>query len=461
LRAAAAIRSLRFRLLAGALVWIACALLAAGMILADLFREHVQQRVEAELEIHLDQLTALLAKIPDSPLRLTGELSDPRFRRPLSGLYWQIEGPGGERLRSRSLWDQILALPSDTITDGEIHRHDVVPGPAEPRLVVLERSVVLPAATTPVRLAVGADTLLVEESTAALARTLTLSLTVLGLALLAAAVVQVEVGLRPLARLRRELAAVRGGLRRRFAAAAVPVEVEPLVEDLNLLLEHSEQVLARTRVQAGNLAHALKADLTVLANEVRELVPANVAEAAPGLEVRLERMRRHLVHHMARARAAAARGVPGVGTEVTTVVAGLVRTLERLHAERRLAIEVDLAEGPRFGGEREDLQEMLGNLMDNACKWARGRVRVTCRAEGRDTLLLAVEDDGPGLPAERDAILPAPGVRLDESVSGTGLGLAVVRDLAELYGGSLRLGEAEAGLGGLRAELRLPAARRG
>ena len=441
-------------------MWVACALVAANVILADLFREHVQRRVEAELETHLDQLTAMLeTAAPDGRLRLVGELSDPRFRRPLSGLYWQVDGPGGERLRSRSLWDQVLTLPPDTLTDGEVHRHDLGPGPAEPRLVVLERSVVLPDRTTPVRLTVAADARLVGEPAAAFARTLALSLAVLGLALLAAAVVQVEVGLRPLARLRRELAAVRGGLHRRFATTAVPIEVEPLTQDLNLLLEHSEAVLARARVQAGNLAHALKADLTVLANEVRELAPANVAEAAPRLEARLERMRRHLDHHMARARAAAARGVPGVGTEVTTVVAGLTRTLERLHAERGLAIEVSLSDGLRFGGEREDLQEMLGNLMDNACKWARRRVRVAGRAEGRDTLLLAVEDDGPGLPAERRAALPVPGVRLDESVPGTGLGLAVVRDLAELYGGALRLDEAEVGLGGLRAELRLPAAR--
>jgi signal transduction histidine kinase len=168
-------------------------------------------------------------------------------------------------------------------------------------------------------------------------------------------------------------------------------------------------------------------------------------------------MRRHLDRRMARAQAAAARGVPGVGTEVVAVVAGLARTLERLLAGRALAIDIDLPPGLRFGGEREDLQEMLGNLMDNACKWARHRVRVASWSEGRDALVLAVEDDGPGLPAERRAAVPAPGVRLDESVPGTGLGLAVVRDLAELYGGTLRLGEAP--LGGLRAELRLPATR--
>ena len=448
-----ATRSLRFRLLAGALVWTACALAVAGIILADLFREHVRRALEAELVIHLNQLTATL-EAPDGQPRLAHELSDPRFQRPLSGLYWQVEVPDDGMLRSRSLWDQVLGLPPDMVADGEVHRHEV-PGPAEPRLVVVERSVVLPRATTPLRLAIGADARLVEEPAGTFARTLAVSLVVLGLALLAAAMVQVEVGLRPLARLRQELAAVRSGLRKRFATS-VPVEVEPLTEDLNLLLEHSEAVLARARVQAGNMAHALKADLAVLTNEVRELTPANVAQTAPGLEGRLERMRRHLDHHMARARAAAARGVPGVGTEIGPVASGLARTLERLHAERGIRIELDLQPGLRFGGEQEDLQEMLGNLMDNACKWARRRARVAGRAEGRNAVVLAVEDDGLGMPDQSYAV-PSPGVRLDESVPGTGLGLAIVRDLAELYGGVLRLGKAE--LGGLCAELRLPPAR--
>lgn len=449
-------RSLRFRLLAGALVWTALALAVAGAILADLFREHVQERVEAELVTHLDQLTVAFEVGSDAWPRLARRLSDPRFERPLSGLYWQALVGDRQELRSRSLWDQSLALPLDRLAAGELHRH-ALPGPAGAPLLLVERTVLLEGARAPLRLAVAAETRLVEEPAAAFARTLTLSLAVLGLSLLGAAVVQVEVGLRPLARLRRELSAVRLGLRKRFATS-VPVEVEPLTQDLNLLLEHSEAVLARARVQAGNLAHALKAELAVLTNEVRELTPANVAEVAPGLGRRLERMRLHLDHHMARARAAAARGVPGVGTEVGEVVSGLVRTLERLHADRDLAFELDLAPGLRFGGEREDLQEMLGNLMDNAGKWARRRVRVSGRAAEEGGLVLAVEDDGPGLPPERQEAVPAPGVRLDETVPGAGLGLAIVRDLAELYGGSLRLGRA-GGPGGLLAELHLPAAR--
>jgi signal transduction histidine kinase len=182
----------------------------------------------------------------------------------------------------------------------------------------------------------------------------------------------------------------------------------------------------------------------------------NLDEAAARITSQVELMRRHVDYHMARARAAAARGVPGVGTPVALSVAGLTRTLERLHAERALEILVDVPSQHRFGGEREDLDEMLGNLMDNACKWARHRVRVTSGALDGARLVLKVEDDGPGLPpGQREAAL-APGVRLDESVPGAGLGLAVVRDLAQLYGGALELGGSD--LGGLKAELRLPAA---
>ena len=445
--------SLRFRLLAGGLVWTACALVVAGLVLAGLFRQHVERRLDEDLTAQLDQLTAALALEPDGRPRLAVDLADPRFRRPLSGLYWQVEGPGGHLLRSRSLWDEVLRLPPYATASDQVRRHEL-PGPAEPRLVVLERAVVPPGGRL-TRLAVAADARLVDEPVAAFARTMTLSLAVLAAALLAAAVVQVEVGLRPLARLRRDLAAVHTGRRRRFKTA-VPAEVRPLTEDLNSLLEHGEAILARARLQAGNLAHALKTDLAVLANEVEGLTPANAAERAGHIRDRLERMRRHVDRHTARARAAAARGVPGVATDVGACAGGLARALGRLHADRGVAIALDVPPDLRFAGEEADLQEMLGNLTDNACKWARGRVRVSARLAGTDALSLAVEDDGPGLPPERRAAVLAPGVRLDETVPGTGLGLAVTSDLARLYGGALLLGEAA--LGGLRAELRLPAA---
>ncbi|SMH37057.1 sensor histidine kinase [Azospirillum agricola] len=452
--------SLRFRLLAGAAVWIALALAAAGIVLSGLFQDHVERRFRAEMANHLEQLAAGLELDPAGRPVLRAPLSDPRFRRPLSGLYWQVGGPEGTILRSRSLWDGALALPAaggpGEADDGGIHQHDVA-GPSGQPLAVVERSILLPERPDPIRIAVAADRAEMAAVTDAFDRTLALSLGALALALIAAALVQVKVGLEPLARLRRELTELRAGRRKRFAGA-MPAEVTPLVEDLNALLAHAEEVVGRGRLQAGNLAHALKTNLAVLANEARALedqqAPADAASArriAQGIAA----MRRHVDHHMARARAAASRGVPGISTPVADSAAGLVRVMGKLHAAAGLALDLDVAPGHLFAGEREDLDEMLGNLVDNACAWAVGRVAIACRAEA-GMLVVTIDDDGPGLPEERREEVLLPGIRLDESVPGTGLGLAVSRDLARLYGGDLRL--TDSALGGLRAELRLPAA---
>ncbi|CAO3357259.1 ATP-binding protein [Azospirillum palustre] len=451
--------SLRFRLLAGAAVWVALALMLAGWIIADLFQTHVRQRFDAELANHLEQLAAVLEIDADGKPALRQPLSDPRFRRPLSGLYWQVGESAAAPLRSRSLWDSVLELPADRVGDdggegGGLHRHDAA-GPANQSLIVLERFVLLPERTEPIRIALAADRAELAGVTRAFNATLALSLAVLAAALIAAALIQVQIGLRPLSRLRGELTEVRGGRKKRFDGT-MPTEIRPLVEDLNALLAHAEEVVGRGRLQAGNLAHALKTNLAVLANEAGALDERNARAVGPAMVRQVELMRRHLDHHMARARAAAARGVPGVGTPVADCVAALARVMRKLHAAAGVDIAVDAPAGLLFAGEREDLDEMLGNLLDNACKWARGRVGVTCRAEAGGMLSVTLDDDGPGLPGDsRDAALE-PGVRLDESMPGTGLGLAVVRDVARLYGGDIRLDASP--LGGLRAVLRLPAA---
>jgi len=445
--------SLRFRLLAGAAVWIALALAVAGFILSSLFQDHVRRRFEAELATHLEQLAALLELDADGRLAVRQPLSDPRFRRPLSGLYWQV-GAGDAALRSRSLWDGVLALPPDTLASGDLHRH-VMAGPAGQTLTVLERTVVLPDRAEPDRVAVAADQGELVRVTHAFNMTLALSLGVLAMALIAAALVQVQVGLRPLARLRDELADVRAGRKKRFAAP-MPTEVQPLVEDLNALLTHAEEVVGRGRLQAGNLAHALKTNLAVLANEAGTLNEGNARAVGATIARQIEVMRRHVDHHMARARAAASRGVPGISTPVLECAATLARVMRTLHAAADLDIAVDVAPEHVFAGEREDLDEMLGNLVDNACKWARRRVVIASRSEAGGMLTLTVDDDGPGLPEERREAVLRPGVRLDESVPGAGLGLAVVRDLARLYGGDARLQASP--LGGLRVALRLPSA---
>ena len=442
--------SLRFRLLAGAVVSLLLALAIAGWVLSDLFQRHLRDRFDQELANHLDQLAANLGIDPEGRPILERPLSDPRFQRPLSGLYWQVAVDRAPLLRSRSLWDGTLELPVDSLNDGDLHRH-LSHGPDNAPVIVVERSVHLEGAPQRFRLAAAEARSALDRAQDEFDRTLAVSLGMLTLVLALAAAVQVTVGLRPLARLRRELADIRGGRRKSFDAA-VPLEVKPLVDDLNHLLAHSTEVVERARVQAGNLAHALKSGLAVIANELDRVAGAEAAS----LRERLDAMSRQVNHHLSRARAAAASGLPGWRTEVAPVVAALTRALGSLHADRATEVVIEVPAGLAFAGEREDLEELLGNLMDNACKWSAGRCRISARAAGAGRLTVTVEDNGPGLPEGSEAVVQGRGVRLDESVPGTGLGLGIVRDLCELYGGSLILGRSE--LGGLKAELILPAA---
>ena len=215
----------------------------------------------------------------------------------------------------------------------------------------------------------------------------------------------------------------------------MPSEVQPLVDDLNALLEHADEVVERARLQTGNLAHALKTNLAVLTNEMQRLQHGASVDI-PLLSQQVGAMRRRMDFHMARARAAAARGVPGAGADLGPCAPALARAMRKVHGDRALDIAINIPKGARFAGEGQDLEEMLGNLVDNACKWSRRRVTVGCQIEG-NRLLIIIDDDGPGLPADRRQQVLTVGVRLDDSVPGSGLGLGVVRDLARLDGGEM------------------------
>ncbi|MFN3627131.1 MAG: ATP-binding protein, partial [Parvibaculum sp.] len=235
-----------------------------------------------------------------------------------------------------------------------------------------------------------------------------------------------------------------------------PAEIEPLAEELNGLLEGNREVLERARTHVGNLAHALKTPLSVLTNEARS------HDGPFGETVRRTtmQMREQIDRHLARARMAASANVLGANTPVKPVLKRIANALERIHAERGIAIEIDCADETGFRGEAQDLEEVAGNLIDNACKWAEENVRVTVTAAGierrnRPYILIAVEDDGPGLPEEARKTALKRGARLDESKPGSGLGLSIVTEIAELYGGELKLETSS--LGGLKAALYLPA----
>jgi signal transduction histidine kinase len=260
-------------------------------------------------------------------------------------------------------------------------------------------------------------------------------------------------GLSPFTELRERLAAVRDGRDRRVDGR-YPSEVQPLVDDLNALLEHREQTVQRAIAKAGDLAHALKTPLAVLAHEAEAADAAGHGELAAIMSQQVERMRRQMDYHLAHARAAASGATPGARCSVKESAEGLSRTLLRLHAGRGVAIDVRVAAEHSVRSQREDVDEMLGNLLDNACKWAKSRVTVESAAH-EDDVVITVDDDGPGLdPSMRDVVLQR-GVRADEAAPGSGLGLAIVRDLAELYGGSIALSRSPDG--GVRARLQLPA----
>ncbi len=480
-------RSLRWRLLAATLVALLVALALAGLLLTGLFREHVLRQFEATLVAQLDQVTASL--VFDDPARPALDptlLSDPRWQRPYAGLYWQVDAIDGARpargvLRSRSLWDTVLAVEDDALIDGVVHVHRVA-GPQGSDLLLVERAVRPEAAPDRAwRLLVAGDLAATQAAAADFGRVLAASLLGLGLLLGGAALLQVRVGLAPLRALQGALGDLHRGDHARLDGQ-FPAEVQPLVDDFNAVLDRHGEVVARARTQAGNLAHAIKTPLAVLtqaARPARAEVPAAAAETAslaPLVREQVAVIQRHVDWHLARSRAAATRGLPGARAPVAPVVEGLVRVLARVHAERGLVWRVDPIDARCvFAGEVQDLQEMLGNLMDNACRWARRSVHVSVFRDGAGDgsparLAIVVEDDGPGIaPARRVEVL-ARGIRLDETVPGSGLGLAIVQDLAALYGGTLSLGadgdgrvDGGAGAddrarGGLQVRLWLPAA---
>ncbi|MDP1657558.1 MAG: sensor histidine kinase [Hylemonella sp.] len=467
-------RFLRWRLLGATLVAVSVALLGAGFLLSSLFRTHVTAQFEAQLLRQLDQLTAALEPDAQQRPQLTSSLSDPRWQTPYSGLYWQIEAQGAadaaatpERpvLRSRSLWDTELPLPRDTLGQADVHRH-LIPGPNGQVLLALERSVQFIAsapsassaaaqATPGWRLVVAGDVAELESAVASFSRQLGLSLAVLGAALLAAAWAQVTLGLLPLRKLQAAVQSIRQGREQRLEGA-FPAEVDPLVQDFNQVLDQNEQVVKRARQMAGNLAHAIKTPLAVISNLAED--PGSAPRAwASQLQEQVATIRHQVDWHLGRARASSA-GVAGLRTEVEPVLQGLVRVMRKVHAQREgrpgLTINVlPMAAGLQFAGESQDLQEMAGNLLDNACKWAHSRVQlVASQAQGQ--LHITIEDDGPGLSETERGRVFERGVRADERTPGTGLGLDIARELAGLYQGEVRLDASR--LGGLKAELMLP-----
>ncbi|SFK12654.1 ATP-binding protein [Methylocapsa palsarum] len=436
-------------------------LLAAGLVLSAIYRRTAEASFDQRLGVYLRALVADIATPGEGGREGADELSDPQFELALSGWYWQVTRLDGDKPRvrgSRSLFAARLPRLANQGVPAGLGgaRRGYVKGPDDRPLRMLER--VIDAGDQGlylVQVAAKSDELDAQISRFEFDLVVTFAL--LAIALLGSSALQLRYGLRPLRRLQEGVASIRRGDAEKIDGD-FPQDIAPLAGEINLLIAANRTVAERARTQVGNLAHALKTPLSVIVNEAS----ADAGALAGKVEEQAQVMRDQITYYLDRARVAVRAGAVTGSTDVGPVIDGLVRTFQKIYRERGVNFSAAAQEAVRFLGERQDLEEMIGNLVDNAGKWAASEVSVSVEPEAprsaaeRAYLRIVIDDDGPGLAAEQRESALRRGLRLDETKPGSGLGLSIVVDLAGLYGGALALDESPTG--GMRATLRLPAA---
>lgn len=446
-------RSLRFRLFALAALVLAAALLVTGLSLSALFARYLERRVGLELDTHLNQLIGGLRVDSLSGLSLLREPVDPRFQAVFGGLYWQVDDlTANKQVRSRSLWDTSLQVPDDRLQPGGRHVHDA-PGPQDSNLLLHETLVVLtsPDGDHRLRVMVAIDRMEISTLAIGFSRDLAPVLVILGSVLLLGFLLQIGEGLKPVRRVLSGVNAIRTGARTRLQADGVPAEVAPLVEEVNALLDAQDKTIARARNRAANLAHGLKTPLTALANDIERLRAKGDAAIADDMSDLVQRIRRHMDRELARARLRHGQS-PG-RTSLKPLVDGILRTLKRTPTGETLNLRCDIDPAVTVPVDADDLNELIGNLAENAVRHARSQVLVNTESFAA-SLLIRIGDDGPGLDTASRAAARNPGQRLDQSGAGAGLGLAISGDIVDSFGGELDLGISP--LGGLEARISVP-----
>ena len=441
-------KSITTRIIVMSIIWIVLALLVTALILGRLYRDHIEEHFDAHVFTHVEELVAAVEAGPDGDLILSGRPTDPRFFSRNSGWYWELRRVDTPIGKSVSLGESSLNLK--TLKMGESREVQSIYGPLGEKLRAQVMQVSYPDNAGALTFVATAPDIQIAEDVSDFAAHIVSSFLVLGLGLTLAVIMQVQLALRPLKAIKSEISDVKMGKSKRLSQD-FPEDIQPLVDELNYLLDHNELLLKRARNQLADLAHAVKNPLTVIRNEARNLA----TEQGQLILDQSHVMASSIDHCLSRARVSGKKDIIGYRTGVKGVIEDLAFAVERIYRERGIEIRFsDLGECC-FRGETQDIEEMAGNLIDNACKWAKSLVIVRCETDGK-RLKIVVEDDGPGIMEKDLELVMQRGQKLDESKPGHGHGLGIVNDIAGLYGGSLSLDRSH--LGGLRASLDLHAA---
>lgn len=450
-------RSLAFRVLALSTLWAVLALVVISTIVSSLYRQNAEKSFKSLLQAHLFNLISSVDVTPDGRLTGSPNLGDIRFSDVGSGWYWAVDSiSDGLRgtIASVSMSNGTLPILSieDAPRDESFQRHYNIEGLAGEKLEVVETEVELDAQNQVARFRVMGNRSELDAEISGFNRQLFTYLGLFGAGMIAINAIAILLGMRPLGRVREALAQVREGTAKRLDGT-FPTEIEPLANETNALIDNNRRIVERSRTQVGNLAHSLKTPLAVMVNEGRTIG----GKKGKLIEEQASNMQQQVEHYLQRARVAAQRDSVIYRTPVAPIIDRMGRVMQKLNPNIDLSIQSG-AKDIIFGGEREDLEEIIGNLMENAMKWGRAKARLAAQRVGRESgkIRLLIEDDGPGIPPEKAAEALKRGSRLDETKPGTGLGLAIVSDLVKEYGGEIRLERSE--LGGLKAVVELPSA---
>jgi len=446
--------SLQLRLILASAVWICLGFAAAFWLLSSIFLAQTSEAFYDELDVHVLEIERLVDEDENGDVFLVSQFSDPRYDEFKSGFYWLVRTNEETVLASGSFRGLELNLPANNYRTRTVLNQLAAEGPTGTLLYAEINTPSRASSDTMRQFIVGTDKRLLDEMVVGFNRRLALALSALALIMVTSAAFLLRAAMAPFDRLKNGMTAVRSGKTRQLDGI-YPQEVQPLVTEFNSLLLAVSDMLQRARASAGNLAHGLKAPLTIITSESYEMNLRGEAESAAIIQKQSQLMRRHIDHHLARTRASIIARLPGMRTSLEKELKELISAMQALYKEKAITVEVDLERELFLTTDAHDLHEIIGNLLDNAFKFANSLVTISASKSAVDMIEISIEDDGQGLPQDARASVFNIGQRWDEQSPGNGLGLAIVKELVELYGGDVQLSDSSTG--GLRVIVELPA----